>query len=371
MSSDPHTQVPNLIYDLVLPVVREVERDCLLYIIRRTYGFSDGQGERKKRDVISLKQFELGITTGDYLLDLGTNRSRGAIRQALEGLEKKELVESRYACLRCMWEERSESQPHSDNTCPRCNASLAKSWCMAEITPNKILNLLNADSRQQTRGRRFEWDAEKRRFKVFDENRARQVAEDKQKLDQEFEALTEALWYPELVDEAVRLAGKKLKNGHVSRARQVNNFLKPVINMQNKYRNPALIKYALEQTIAGPVFTGDRPTNNWDRYAEKVAANSARQFANTPSEKDHGESAKEAELRIRNMLREAARLNGSGENEQARAMLDEILSEADAVISLFDSLEQVQEQIRLAFKQGESDFAATTADTYAPDYLSA
>ena len=81
------TQIPNLILDLVIPLVSEAETRCLLYICRRTFGF------HKKFDSISLSQFENGIRSRmGGQLDLGTGLSRPAITGSLKNLVKAELV---------------------------------------------------------------------------------------------------------------------------------------------------------------------------------------------------------------------------------------------------------------------------------------
>lgn len=77
------TQVPNIVLDLLLPLLPEAEMRCLLYICRRTYGFHWDE------DRISFTQFENGITKRDgELLDNGTGLSRPSIAEALRNLAK-------------------------------------------------------------------------------------------------------------------------------------------------------------------------------------------------------------------------------------------------------------------------------------------
>lgn len=81
------TQIPNLILDLVIPLITEAEVRCLLYICRRTFGF------HKKYDSISLSQFEHGIRSRQGgQLDLGTGMSRPAVTLALKNLVKAEVI---------------------------------------------------------------------------------------------------------------------------------------------------------------------------------------------------------------------------------------------------------------------------------------
>ena len=81
------TQIPNLILDLVIPLISEAEARCLLYICRRTFGF------HKKHDSISLSQFENGIRSRQGVqLDYGTGMSRPGVTYALKNLIKAEVV---------------------------------------------------------------------------------------------------------------------------------------------------------------------------------------------------------------------------------------------------------------------------------------
>ena len=81
------TQIPNLILDLVIPLVSEAEARCLLYICRRTFGF------HKRYDSISLSQFEKGIRSRQKgQLDYGTGMSRPGVVYALKNLIKAEVI---------------------------------------------------------------------------------------------------------------------------------------------------------------------------------------------------------------------------------------------------------------------------------------
>jgi len=373
-----HTRVPNLIYDIVLPLVSTAERDCLHYIVRHTYGFADPNGGRKERDTISLDQFEHGIVSGNYLLDLGTQLSRGTIRKALEGLREKQLVEARYSCTNCFWEQQpGQSDPPVDKQtktpgCPRCRASLSRSWALAPLTPRKLTSLLNKYDKQK---RKWVWDRESQRFRFADPvaDQARERAQ--QDVDDELRRLKDLLWYPELVDSAADKAGAKLKSGKVSPSRRLNNFYKPVYELQEEFNNPALIKYALEQTLSSDVFRGER-THTWHRYALRVAENSRWRFrqandtaADTDTGADKQESLRQKELAMREVLGRTAQLNGTGETAQAREMLALILSQVKDLTPLFDGdADKCEHQLRLAFKQGSTDFVGVKPDEYALDY---
>ncbi len=51
------TQVPNILFDVHLPHLKESELKILLIIIRQTYGWIRSDGKRKEKDQISYGQF--------------------------------------------------------------------------------------------------------------------------------------------------------------------------------------------------------------------------------------------------------------------------------------------------------------------------
>lgn len=83
-----YTQVPDEVFDVLLPHLREAELKALLYIIRRTFGF------KKECDAISFNQFLRGITTKDgRVLDHGCGlRDRTTLSNALKSLEEKGII---------------------------------------------------------------------------------------------------------------------------------------------------------------------------------------------------------------------------------------------------------------------------------------
>jgi hypothetical protein len=376
MNADgPHTKVPNLIYDIVIWLVTPPERDCLLYIVRRTYGFSDQNGGRKVRDTISLDQFEKGIVSDSFLLDLGTQLSRNTIRKALKELENKELVVSKYYCTHCFWEEDDQSKPaiKDDKTnaiaCPRCRASVSKSWGLASLTPRKLKELLNNNDKQH---RHWDWDSDRQRFKFHDVDLEKEKALEKQSLEEEAKRLRGLLWYPDLIDKAIEMAARKLKSNKISISRKINGFYRPVWEMQEKFNNPPLIKFALEKTLEGPVFKGNK-TQNWHRYMLRVAENNTYRFPRAGDQaaihqsnnKDHQELLRDKELAMRQLLLRAAELNGRKEHHEARALLSDILSQVNDLSELFENDQQKCEyNLRLAFKQGEYDFVSVKIDPY-------
>lgn len=81
------TQVPDIFFDFIAPRLSEAELRCLIYILRRTYGF------KKQSDAISLSQLEFGITTSDgKVLDYGTGMSRRGVMKGCAGLVEKGYV---------------------------------------------------------------------------------------------------------------------------------------------------------------------------------------------------------------------------------------------------------------------------------------
>lgn len=88
-----YTQVPDELFDELLPLLGGAELKVLLYVIRRTFGFKKGS------DRISKSQLENGITrkNGEQL-DNGTGLSRRSIRLAVDGLvDKNILLKHRHA----------------------------------------------------------------------------------------------------------------------------------------------------------------------------------------------------------------------------------------------------------------------------------
>ncbi len=81
------TIVPDDVFDLLAPQLKESELRVLLYIVRRTFGFG------KNADAISLKQLTNGIVTRDgRVLDYGTGMSRKAVISGVRGLAQKGII---------------------------------------------------------------------------------------------------------------------------------------------------------------------------------------------------------------------------------------------------------------------------------------
>ncbi len=81
------TQVPDELFDELMPFLSEAELKVLLYICRRTFGF------KKTSDAISVTQMEKGIATRDgRVLDHGTGLSRTSIRRGASGLVEKRIL---------------------------------------------------------------------------------------------------------------------------------------------------------------------------------------------------------------------------------------------------------------------------------------
>ena len=86
-SSPNYTQVPDTIFDQLLPDLSEAELKVLLYVVRRTFGF------KKDADTISLRQLSSGITTREgKVLDRGTGLSKSGVTKALVSLRKKGIL---------------------------------------------------------------------------------------------------------------------------------------------------------------------------------------------------------------------------------------------------------------------------------------
>jgi phage replication O-like protein O len=81
------TQIPNEVFDTLMPHLSGGELKVLLYICRRTFGF------RKDSDSISLTQISKGITTkAGRVLDQGTGLSKRQVQRALRVLENRKVI---------------------------------------------------------------------------------------------------------------------------------------------------------------------------------------------------------------------------------------------------------------------------------------
>ena len=81
------TQIPNIILDLLVPLIPEAEGKCIMYICRRTFGF------HKEEDRISFSQFIKGIKDKNgKILDRGTGLVRDSVNTAIKNLLKAEAI---------------------------------------------------------------------------------------------------------------------------------------------------------------------------------------------------------------------------------------------------------------------------------------
>ncbi len=87
--SPNYTQVPDELFDELLPELSGAELKVLLYIIRRTFGF------KRDSDSISLSQMLNGIQTRDgQPLDRGAGVSKPTLLQALRSLEERRIIQT-------------------------------------------------------------------------------------------------------------------------------------------------------------------------------------------------------------------------------------------------------------------------------------
>jgi len=82
-----YTQVPDELFDVLMPSLSECELRVLLYIVRRTFGF------KRDSDFISLSQLVDGIVTRDgERLDHGAGVARSSAVRAIKGLLEKGVI---------------------------------------------------------------------------------------------------------------------------------------------------------------------------------------------------------------------------------------------------------------------------------------
>lgn len=123
--SPNYTQVPDAVFDVLMPILSGAEFKVLLYIIRRTFGF------KKREDEIALQQIISGIKTRDgRQLDGGTGLSRDSVTKAIKSLEEKGVItrNRRYSeergdqpstySLRFKGESGKSASPESENLTP-------------------------------------------------------------------------------------------------------------------------------------------------------------------------------------------------------------------------------------------------------------
>lgn len=86
-ASPRYTQVPDEIFDELLPDLTGAELKTLMYVVRRTFGF------KKDSDHISLSQLVSGIKTKDgRILDRGTGLHKDSVIAATRSLTKKGIL---------------------------------------------------------------------------------------------------------------------------------------------------------------------------------------------------------------------------------------------------------------------------------------
>lgn len=356
-----------LAYGFLMAVLEPSEWVCLSYIIHRGEASADGG-----RRIISLEEMERGSTSITGLVrDLGTGLSRTAIKHAVGGLEKKGLVAARYICPSCDWEQ-AEGDPvpppkgrAKSPTCPNCKRALSRAYVRAALTAKSLAAILESCDPE---GRRFSWDKSIAGYRVelSPSEQKKRVAGDE--LLAEADLLREQLWYPDLVEQCIHLAEGALKaGGKISPSRRVNGFYRPIVELQEKYRAARLIEYALEQTINHRVPAG-RQSRNWWHYPRTICENNrTNQRFSGGGGKDSDTNAARSEATslsaqrkaVEGLLRRARELNGSGDIETARKLLEELLSKdtVGQIAPLFNNDSVLAaSSLREAFKQGVSNF---------------
>lgn len=386
-----HTQVPSLVQDLILPLLTHGEVMCLLYVLRRTHGFAAPEGGRKTKDRISLTQFEHGIVSGDYILDLGTGLRRNTIVSCLRSLQENGLVDVSPVCDRCRWGADPDEQP-ADQTllnkgarCPRCRRTLSKVYGLAELTPRKMVAFLNAND---PRGRTWTFDHEMRRFRVVPE--AQDAAPPAPApASGDYRSM---LWYPDLVDQAMeqfaQARGRALRDEE-----KIRHFYTPVLALQElSAQFPAILKHALTETlkkkIPGSVResrgaggrVSRRSNTSWHRYTkaivEKQLALPAFTHRSDPaaSPTPGAPAASPENLRAREqgaqeLLERARELNREGDHGAARAVLSEVLAQVPHLAAMFGGSQELADaHLRLAFKKGQRDFQSAHEALAIHDY---
>jgi len=389
-----HTRVPNILQDLVYPLLSRPEHLCLSYIVRRTEGFTDGAGGRKEVDRISLSQFHAGIQSGPYILDLGTGLSRPSIRKALDDLQRKGLITVGYKCALCGWEPAEDVGPLSESRgllCGQCGKTCDRNFGLARMTSKVMLRFLTENDPQ---ARRWGFDREKKRFFVYtDEEGDEERRLPGSKRQQQEEAAARAsedfmreLWFPQLVEQvAEQIEGSMSAGRKLSAAQRLTHVIKPVLAMQ-KIDDPSILKYALEQTLARQIpasakvrqrsdGTSARESNwKWHHYTMRIvetelAKLGAKGSGRTNAQVTQSRTPEAAQETVRVLLERAADLNTGGDFAAARKVLADILAQAKQLAPLFgNSAEAADAHLRLAFKYGVTNFRSVRREVPLNDF---
>jgi hypothetical protein len=148
----------------------------------------------------------------------------------------------------------------------------------------------------------------------------------------ELACMSERVWHKELLGRAMELAELQLKAGRkLSESRRLDNFVRPLLALQDKYGNPPLLKYALEQTIEGPALH-QPDTRGWVKYLGKVCENNSARFtgAGPPPGTNASVKASHSPERLREhlraLLRQAYDHNKRNETEAALTLLWRMLA---------------------------------------------
>lgn len=391
-----HTRVPNILQDLVYPLLSRPEHLCLSYIVRRTEGFADGAGGRKEVDRISLSQFHKGIQSGPYILDLGTGLSRPSIRKALDDLQRKGLITVGYKCALCGWEPAEDVGPLTESRgllCGQCGKTCDRNFGLARMNSKVLLRFLSENDPER---RRWGFDREKKRFFVYHEDegeetrrapgtRRQQQEEAAAKASEDF---MRELWFPQLVEQvAEQIEGSMAAGRKLSAAQKLTHVIKPVLAMQ-KGDDPAILKYALEQTLQRQIpgsakvrkrsdGTTARESNwRWHHYTMRIIETEMAKLGSrggrgqaTNAQVAHTRTPEAAQETARVLLERAAELNTAGDFAAARKVLADILAQAKQLAPLFDdSAELADAHLRLAFKYGVTNFRSVRREVPINDF---
>lgn len=352
-----------------------------MYIVRRTYGFAlqAGAGQRKQWDRIALSQFINGTSAGGYVLDLGCGLSRPAVISALSKLEERGLVRVSYECptqltksgraVGCGWNEgdndyrqRPQVDPKTNaHSCPRCSRTLSKAYALRALTPGWIKRYLNTND---PKGRVWDYDPEVGRFYPEDSEPAEKAGREAE-LNARISELRGKLLYPELLDQIIGDAVSQLKSGKMAPSRVVGEFLEPAVALQDAFP-PEAVQYGLSEVVKRKIAAQSR-TRGWAGYARACATGYL--------ERKSG-GKQEAKREIERMgveldLERCAQLNREGKREEARRLLQQLLSNhLDSVQAEFSGdRPRARRHLIEAYKRGLTDYAYVRDYTSTHDYL--
>lgn len=368
----PHTQVPNIIIDLIAPLLGDAEYRCLHYIVRRTFGHVDAaSGGQKVKDRISISQFTDGIKSGKYPVNLGAGLSRPSVIKALKSLEKKQLIEVTWSCSSCLWQASSSGGQVTGTAmrCPRCARTCDREFQLAPLSSKKVIAFLNEHHKEY---HQWAFDKEVWHFYPLTEPTKNPPVDDVIDLEE----YGVKLWHRDMIDKAIAEVNATRRSPMADRM-VLRHFYQPILELQTvSEADPGALKRALETTFydyrAHLRKRGNKPSHEtWHRLTRAIVLNDQGLRENLRKlEQAPADEHERIHRSITDLLSRAAALNEADEQEAAREVLSEALAYSDKILEQFNgSMDLADAHIKQAFKLGRTDYRAAKSLISPHDFM--